>query len=82
MQIIALEFEHSPGVLAANGSDAVMVLDGRWKWDTCAEKILDKVALLRANGSKYNNMKFVGYTTLGNNWRGKCPQIEMIDPKS
>ena len=42
----------------------------------CAEKILDKVALLRANGSKYNNMKFVGYTTLGNNWRGKCPQAD------
>ena len=78
---IALEFRHEPGNLAANGSDVVTFLDGRWNNASRVDHIHRKVAELRElRGSKYKNQHFVGFTRLGVNYSGREPQVEMSDP--
>lgn len=63
---IYLEFKHRPGNLAANGSDIVTFLDGRWKWDTAEQHIRERVEYLRQlRGSKYTEQLFVGFTYAG-----------------
>lgn len=81
MQTIALEFRHENGALAANGSDVVTFLDGRWNRNSQTDHIWAKIAELRElRGSKYKNQHFVGYTTLGVNYSGREPQVHMSDP--
>lgn len=81
-QTIALEFRHENGALAANGSDVVTFLDGRWNHNSKLDHIWNKVAELRAGpfGSRYQKQHFVGYTRLGENYRGNGPQIQLSDP--
>lgn len=67
MQTIALEFKHENGALAANGSDVVTFLDGRWNNASKVNHIWQKIEELRKLRSKYNNQHFVGYTRLGAN---------------
>ena len=81
MQAISLEFRHESGALAANGSDVVMFLDGRWNNVSCVNAIWGKIATLRSSQSKYNKQHFVGYTRLGVDYRGDMPQIKMSDPE-
>ena len=78
---IALEFRHEPGNLAANGSDVVTFLDGRWGAARRTDHIYAKLAELRElSGSNYVRQHFVGYTTIGVNYAGKEPQVRMSDP--
>lgn len=64
MQTIFLEFKHENGALAANGTDVIFYIDGRWKWSTTAEKIYERVSALRSGprGSAYEKQEFVGFT--------------------
>ena len=63
MRTIFLEFRHENGALAANGTDTIFYIDGRWTWATTVYKIHERVAELRAiRGSRYKNQLFVGYT--------------------
>jgi hypothetical protein len=64
MQTIFLEFQHENGALAANGSDTIFFIDGRWSWRTTAEKIHQRVSSLREgpSASRYSNQLFVGFT--------------------
>lgn len=78
-QTVFLEFKHQPGNLAANGTDVVFHLDGRWSAETTRNRILNKVAELRAGyrGSAYRKQLFVGYTYAG----GRSAAIRgMADP--
>jgi hypothetical protein len=82
MQAIALEFEHRNGALAANGTDVVMHLDGRWKNSTRVDAIWAKIEELRSGpfASRYEYQHFVGFTRLGVGYQGKMPQVRMSDP--
>ena len=79
-QAIALEFRHENGALAANGTDVVMYLDGRWNNASKVNHIWREIERLRKLRSKYNNQHFVGYTRLGVDYRGPEPQVRMSDP--
>lgn len=79
-QAIALEFRHQAGNLAANGTDVIMYLDGRWNNTSRVDAIWNKLAELRKLRGKYNNQHFVGFTRLGVNYSGREPQVEMSDP--
>lgn len=67
MQTIFLEFQHSNGALAANGTDVTFYIDGRWRRDTTEKKIRARVSALRQGprGSALSNQLFVGYTKSG-----------------
>lgn len=80
MQTIALEFRHENGALAANGTDVVTFLDGRWNNASKVNHIWEKIAQLRALRSKYNDQHFVGYTRLGNSDYREGPHVSMSDP--
>ena len=78
---IALEFRHQNGALAANGSDVVTFLDGRWNRNSQTDHIWRKIAELRKLRSKYNDQHFVGYTILGTgDYARKTPHVSMSDP--
>lgn len=64
MQTIFLEFKHENGALAANGTDIIFYIDGRWSWSTTVEKIQERVAALRSGvrGSALSKQLFVGFT--------------------
>lgn len=62
MATIYLEFRHQAGNLAANGSDIVTWIDGRWSESRKAEEIYAKVEELRKFRGGYNKQKFVGYS--------------------
>ena len=79
-QAIALEFRHENGALAANGTDVITYLDGRWNNASKVNHIWQKIEELRAVRGKYNNQHFVGYTRLGVNYSGPEPQVHMSDP--
>jgi len=81
VETIALEFRHEPGNLAANGTDTVTFLDGRWGPSRRAEHVYRKVAELRElRGSKYRGQLFVGYTVLGrSDYSRPQPHVEMPD---
>lgn len=68
MKTIFLEFRHENGALAANGSDSIFYLDGRWSTSTINFKIYERVAELRTSNprrSAYSKQLFVGYTVAG-----------------
>lgn len=64
MQTIFLEFQHENGAIAANGTDTIFYIDGRWSWPTTSQRIHDRVEELRKGpfGSRYSKQKFVGFT--------------------
>lgn len=77
MQTIFLEFKHSNGALAANGTDVTFHIDGRWSWSTTKLKIEERLIELRAKhpqAAKYANQLYVGYThsqePFHNGWGG------------
>ena len=81
MQTIALEFRHENGALAANGTDVITFLDGRWNNASKVDHIWEKIAELRKLRSKYNDQHFVGYSRLGNSdYSTPCPHVNMSDP--
>lgn len=80
MQTIALEFRHENGALAANGTDVITFLDGRWNNASKVDHIWEKIAQLRALRSKYDGMHFVGYTRLGVHDYREGPHVNMSDP--
>jgi hypothetical protein len=83
MQTIALEFRHENGALAANGTDVLTYLDGRWNNASRVDHIWRKIEELRSGpfGSRYRNQHFVGFTRMGVNYSGREPQVEMSDPE-
>lgn len=67
MPTIYLEFQHeaqhASGSLAANGSDIVMFVDGRFGPYRRDANIYEQVERLRSlPGSRYRNQLFVGYS--------------------
>lgn len=64
MQTIFLEFQHENGALAANGSDTIFFIDGRWSWETTVFNIEERVSALRGGPfeGRYKKQKFVGFT--------------------
>ena len=80
-QAVALEFRHESGALAANGTDVITYLDGRWNNASKVNHIWREIERLRKLRSKYNNQHFVGYTRLGVNYSGPEPQVNMSDPE-
>jgi hypothetical protein len=64
VQTIFLEFKHENGAIAANGTDVIFYIDGRWKWSTTEQKIYERVSALRSGpfGVKYSKQEFVGFT--------------------
>lgn len=83
MQTIALEFRHENGALAANGTDVITFLDGRWNNASRVNHIWWKIEQLRSGpfGRRYQNQEFVGFTRLGENYQGAMPQVTMSDPE-
>ena len=81
MQTIALEFRHENGALAANGTDVITFLDGRWNNASKVDHIWEKIAELRKLRSKYNDQHFVGFTPLGAGYQGPMPKVRMSDPE-
>lgn len=79
-QAIALEFRHESGALAANGTDVITYLDGRWNNASKVNHIWREIERLRKLRGKYNDQHFVGYTRLGVNYSGPEPQVHMSDP--
>lgn len=82
-QAIALEFARESGNLAANGSDVVMYLDGRWNNASKVNAIWRKIEELRSiRGSSFVNQHFVGYSRLGSgfSFSATAPQVRMSDP--
>jgi hypothetical protein len=62
MRTIFLEFQHANGALAANGTDVIFYLDGRWGTKRQQQEIYKRVEELRRIRSKYTRQLFVGYT--------------------
>ena len=64
MQTIFLEFQHQTGNFAANGTDVIFGIDGRWSWATTKRKIEERVSALRSGpfGARYSKQLFVGFT--------------------
>ena len=82
MPMIALEFRHQPGNLAANGTDVLMYLDGRWGTARRREAIYAKVAALREGPRRnaYRNQHFVGFTVMGTgDYSRPEPHVKMSD---
>lgn len=79
---IALEFQHENGALAANGTDVLMLLDGRWSNATRVSAIWRRVEELRSGprGSAYQKQLFVGFTRMGESYGGRPVQVNMSDP--
>lgn len=82
MPTIFLEFSHDSNYpeLAANGTDVIFWIDGRWKADTVDDKVHQRVAELRAQQvtAGLKGQLFRGYT-VSRSSGGNSRLVEMRD---